>query len=369
MIEIDSARLQHTFLELLSFDSPAGAERPVAVYCAEALRDAGFVCQIDAAGNVIGQKSGAVTAAPRLFFSAHTDTVQPTTGLVVREDEGVFRTSGDTILGADDKAGLAEILEAMRALDESGEPHGDLQVILTTGEEIGLLGAKALSPAVIAGSIGFVFDASGATGSIITAAPTHDNLEVHVTGRAAHAGFAPEQGVSALQIACRAVDRMRLGRIDPETTANLGTLYGGVAGNVVPEDARLWLEARSRDPRVLREQVAHMRECLEDAAAHYGGKAEITVHRDYEGYALAQDDAPLRLAAAGWRQVTGTEPRFRPTGGGSDANVFNAMGVPTVVLSCGYIEAHSVREHVAMVDLEAAARWTCGIVLAATVGV
>jgi tripeptide aminopeptidase len=369
MIEIDAERLRRTFLELLAFDSPNGEEKPVAVYCAEALRDAGFVCQLDAAGNVVAQKSGAVTAAPRLFFSAHTDTVQPTTGLVVREEDGVFRTSGDTILGADDKAGLAEILEAMRALDDADAEHGDLQVILTTGEEVGLLGAKALSPAVIAGSVGFVLDASGATGSIITAAPTHDNLEVTVRGRASHAGFAPEQGVSALQIACRAVDRMRLGRIDPETTANLGTLHGGVAGNVVPEEASLWLEARSRDPRVLREQVTHMRECLEEAARHYGGQVEILIHRDYDGYAFQQNDAPLRLAAAGWREATGTEPRYRATGGGSDANVFNAIGVPTVVLSCGYVEAHSVREHIARADLEAGARWVAGIVLAATVGV
>lgn len=363
--EPNAGRLRELFLELAAINSPGGEELPAARYCAEVLRDAGFVVQLDGARNVLAQKGGELGHAPRLFFSAHTDTVQPTDGLVVREEDSVFRTSGDTILGADDKAGLAAILEGMSTLADAGVPHGDLQVVFTTGEEIGLLGAKEVPPAVLAGSTGFVLDASGATGTIITAAPWHENLEVTVTGRAAHAGFAPETGISALQIACRAVDRMRLGRIDEETTANLGTLRGGVAGNVVPEDAALWLEARSRNPASLARQVRHMRRRFEEAAAEFGGTAEVRVHRDYDGYRWNLQDAPVRLAAAGWRLATGTEPGYRPTGGGSDANVFNARGIPAVVLTCGYREAHSVREHLPFADLLDAARWVCGIVLAA----
>jgi tripeptide aminopeptidase len=356
----DAARLRATFLDLVAFNSPPGEEREVSRYCAERLRECGFVCQTDGAGNVIAQKAGSVADAPRIFYSAHTDTVQPTAGLVVREVDGVFRTSGDTILGADDKAAVAEILEAMRVLDEHDIPHGDLQVILTTGEEIGLVGAKALAPEVIAGGIGFVFDASGATGAVITEAPTHDWLEVHVTGRAAHAGFAPEKGVSALQIACRAVDRMRLGRIDPVTTANLGSMGGGTADNIVAEHAWLRIEARSRHRETLAEQVRHMRECLEEAAAHYGGTVAIQQERDYEGYSRGPEDAPVRIAAEAWRRL-GREPELRPTGGGSDANVFNARGVPAVVLSCGYRDAHTVDEHVALSQMVAAAEWAVEI--------
>lgn len=365
---VNSGRLRRTFLDLVEINSPPGAEREAARYCVEALREAGFVCQTDLAGNVIAQKAGNRTAAPRLFFSAHTDTVQPTDGLVVREEEGVFRTSGTTILGADDKAGLAEILEAVRTLDDRNADHGDLLVALTTREEIGLVGAKELAPEVLAGCIGFVFDASGAPGSIITSAPTHDVMEVEIRGKAAHAGFAPEKGVSALQIAARAISEMRLGRIDPETTANAGVLQGGTANNIVPEHSTLSLEARSRSREPLERQVAHMRECLEAAAREYGGEVRIRHEREYVGYHWDLDALPVRLAAEAWRRATGGEPTFRPTGGGSDANVFNARGIPTVVLSCGYLEAHSIHEHVALADMVQAANWAVQIALVAGEG-
>jgi tripeptide aminopeptidase len=364
---INAARLRRTFLDLVSINSPPGQERETARLCGELLRDAGFLCQTDAAGNVIAQKSGSVSGAPRIFFSGHTDTVQPTEGLVVREEEGYFKTSGTTILGADDKAALAEILEAMRVLDEQDIPHGDLQVVFTTGEEVGLTGAKAVAPEAVAGSIGFVFDASGPTGAVITGAPTHDCLEVFITGKAAHAGFVPENGVSALQIACRAVSRMTLGRIDPETTANLGKMHGGTANNIVAENAYLLLEARSRNPATLERQIRHMRECFEEAAQHYGGQARIEYRRDYEGYNWAPEDLPVRIASEAWRRLDRI-PVLRPTGGGSDANVFNARGIPAVVLSCGYVDAHTVNERVALSDMVAAAEWAVEIARTAAEG-
>ncbi|MFN3650809.1 MAG: M20/M25/M40 family metallo-hydrolase [Armatimonadota bacterium] len=367
---INEARVRETFLDLVRFNSPPGQEGEVARYCAEALRDAGFLCQKDAAGNLIAQKAGTVSGAPRIFFSAHMDTVQPTEGLEVREEDGIFRTGGTTILGADDKAGLTQILEGVRVLEEHGIPHGDLQVVFTTGEEVGLLGARALAIEVVAGSIGFVFDASGPTGTVITGAPTHDKLEVRLQGRASHAGFVPEKGISAIRMAARALDRMRLGRIDPETTANIGTISGGTADNIVAEEAILTLEARSRNREKLDAQVAHMRECLEEAAAHYGGSVEIRHEREYQGYTWERGDLPLSLAAAAWRNVPasrGEEPTFRPTGGGSDANVFNARGVPAVVCTCGYADAHSVKEHIPVADLLAGAEWVVRIAEAAAV--
>jgi len=357
---INAERLRKIFLDLVAFNSPHGQEREVNRYCVELLRDAGFVCQADSAGNVIAQKGGTATDAPRIFYSAHTDTVQPTTDLVVQETDGVFRTSGNTILGADDKAAVAEILEAMLVLEEQQFPHGDLQVILSVGEEVGLVGAHALSPAVIAGSIGFVFDASGATGTIITGAPSHDLMTISIRGRAAHAGFAPEKGVSAIRIAARAIDRMRLGRIDPETTANVGIIQGGTANNIVAEEAEVYLEARSRNLDTLNAQVQHMRECIEEAASHYGGEVKIEYLREYLGYQWREDDLPLRIAAEAWRR-TGGVPGYRQTGGGSDANVFNARDVPAVVLTCGYFDAHSVNEHVALSEMVAAASWAVEI--------
>jgi tripeptide aminopeptidase len=361
---IDQQRLRRTFLDLVSINSPHGMEKPVARLCSDLLREAGFVCQSDPVGNVIAQKAGSVPTAPRLFFCSHTDTVQPTEGLVVREEDGYFTTSGTTILGADDKAGLAQILEGVRVLDERRIPHGDLQVIFTVGEEVGLIGAKALAPEVIAGSLGFVFDTSGPTGAVVTAAPTHETFKVHVRGRAAHAGIAPEKGISALEIACRAISRMGLGRIDVETTANLGTLRGGAADNIVAAEAFLTLEARSLDPAKLERQAGHMEECLREAAAHFGGEVTVTRACEYQGYSWSADASPVRIAAEAWRRVASRarpEPELRATGGGSDASVFNAFGVPTVVLSCGYIDAHTVKERVAIADLVAGAEWVARI--------
>lgn len=357
---INTDRLRRTFLDLVHLNTPPGEEREAARYCADVLREAGFVCQRDAAGNVIAQKSGIVSDAPRIFFSGHTDTVQATGGIQVIEADGVFHTDGTTILGADDKAALAEILEGVRVLAEQDFPHGDLQVIFTTGEEVGLLGAKALAPEVVAGSLGFVFDASGPTGRIITGAPTHETLSATFRGRAAHAGFQPERGVSALQAACRAVAGMHLGRIDPETTANVGVLHGGVANNVVAPEAYVTLEARSRSPQKLGRQIAHMRSSLVQAAAFYGAAVEIIHDREYVGYDWSADAHVVRLAADAWRSL-GREPSLGPTGGGSDASVFNARGVPTVVLSCGYVDAHTFQERVALSDLIAGAEWTVAI--------
>ncbi|MBI3909557.1 MAG: M20/M25/M40 family metallo-hydrolase, partial [Armatimonadetes bacterium] len=297
---VQPKRVRQTFLDLVHLNSPPDEEREVRRYCREVLREAGFVCQEDAAGNLIAQRSGPVHTAPRIFFAAHMDTVQPTEGIVVREEGGVFRTDGRTILGADDKAALCEILEGVLILSERKLPHGDLQVVFTVGEEVGLRGAKALAPEVLAGSLGFVLDASGPVGSIITAAPSHEMVEATFTGRAAHAGFEPEAGISALQAAAIAVARMQLGRIDAETTANIGVLQGGTANNIIPETATLRGEARSHDEDRLRTQVEHMRACLEEGARAVGASVDVRTQRIYSAYRLAETDPAPALAARAW---------------------------------------------------------------------
>jgi tripeptide aminopeptidase len=357
---INVARLRETFLALVGFNSPTGQEAAIGEWCAARLRAAGWEARRDAAGNWIAEKAGSVPGGRRIFFSGHFDTVAPTEGLKVVEEDGIFRTDGRTILGADDKAALAAILEAVAVMAEQNVPHGPLQIVFSVGEETGLIGARALDPELIRGATGFVLDASGPTGAIITAAPSHEILDVTFTGRAAHAGFCPETGVSAVEAACRAVASMRLGRIDAETTANVGILRGGTANNIVPAEATIKAEARSRNPAKLAEQVAHMRERFEAGAAEVGATVEIRRGSCYEGYEYTPDDPPLALAAAALRRL-GREPAFRPTGGGSDANIFNARSIPSVVLSCGYIDAHAVTEHVALADMELAARWVIAI--------
>jgi tripeptide aminopeptidase len=356
---INTPRLRQCFLDLVAINSPPGREEPAREYCLAALRAAGMRVAVDGAGNVIGERRGAADV-PWLFFSGHLDTVQPTEGLRVVEEDGTFRTDGRTILGADDKCALAAILEAVAVLNERGAAHAPLRVVLTVGEEVGLIGARALDRSAICGATGYVLDASGPTGSIITAAPSHEILEGTIRGRAAHSGFEPEAGINALQAASRAISEMRLGRIDAETTANIGVLRAGQARNIVPEEVWFSAEARSRDEGKLRAQVEHMLARFRDAAAAVGAVVDITPRRAYTTYAFRPEDPAPDLAARALRRL-GHDPKFHPTGGGSDASVFNEWGVPTVVLSCGYHHAHSVHEYVTLADMELAAAWCVSI--------
>lgn len=361
---INEQRLRETFLALVGFNSPTGQEAEVGEWCAARLREAGLSARRDESGNWIAETKGQVPGT-RIFFSGHLDTVAPTDGLRVVEEGGVFRTDGRTILGADDKAALAAILEGVAVLAEANVPHGPLQVIFTVAEETGLVGARALDPEVIRGALGFVLDASGPTGTLITAAPSHEIFEVTYAGRAAHAGFCPEAGVSALEAACRAVAAMPLGRIDAETTANVGVLRGGTANNIVPSEAYVKAEARSRDPEKLQAQVAAMTRAFEEGAAAVGASVIVKRSSCYQGYRFAPEDPPLALAASALRRM-GREPAFRPTGGGSDASIFNARGIPTAVLTCGYVDAHAVTEHVSLADMRLAAEWVVAIAQEAT---
>jgi tripeptide aminopeptidase len=360
---IDEARLRRRFLELTGINSPPGHEEPVCDYCETALRGAGFETERDAVGNLIAARGLDGPGQP-VFLSGHMDTVVPTPGMEVREEGGIFRTNGRTILGADDKCAVAAMLEAADVIHERNLPHGPLRIVLSVQEEVCLKGVIEMDLEPLRGSLGFVFDASGPTGAIITAAPSHDIYDVRIRGRAAHAGFVPEQGISAIVAASRGIASMRLGRIDEETTANIGTIHGGEATNVVAEEVTLRVEARSRDVAKLDAQVRHMRERFEAGAAELGAEVTITGGRVYSGYRHADDSPVMRLAAAGLRHA-GLEPSYRPTGGGSDANLFNPKGISSVVLSCGYEKAHSVDEHVAFADIRLNTLTCLGLVAAA----
>src|SRR3954447_16304814 len=247
---INETRLRRLFLDLTAINSPPGEEAPVADYCAAALQSAGFATSRDTAGNLIAAR-GLDREGQPIFLSGHMDTVAPTAGLEVREESGVYRTNGRTILGADDKCAVAAILEAALQIGEWNLSHGPLRILLSVREEVGLMGAMQMDVEPLRGSLGFVLDAAGPTGAIITAAPSHDIFQVTVKGKAAHAGFVPEQGVSAIMAASRGIAGMKLGRIDEETTANIGTIHGGTANNVVPEEVSIIAEARSRNEEKL----------------------------------------------------------------------------------------------------------------------
>lgn len=353
------SRVLDTFLELVAIDSPSGEEAACGRYVAKALAAAGMAVYFDGSALETGSDSGNLiahldgdTRGMRLLLSGHLDTVEPGRGIRPVVEDGVVRPAGDTILGGDDKSGVAAIIEAMRRLSESGEPHADVVVVMTTGEELGLRGAKALDPGVLDGTgLALVFDAAGSPGGIVEGAPTHWTFVAEFEGRASHAGVEPEAGVSAVRMAAVAIARMRLGRLDELTTANIGTIGGGTATNVVAASCRVTGECRSLD----RERVDAVRDemdaIMHAAAAEAGGRVDVRWTKEYDGFLFDPQD-PLIVMVEDACRDAGLEPhRFR-TGGGSDGNIFTGHGAPTLVLSSGMSNVHSTSEVLRVEDLE-----------------
>lgn len=355
-------RLKELFLSLVSINSPSKHEREVADFVKARLAALGFEVDEDDAGpkidgncgNVIAFKRGSVPGARSVFLSCHMDTVEPTQNLSVAEDAGVLCTDGNTILGADDKAGLAAVIEGITRIVESGAPHGDIQVICDVAEEIGLLGAKLLDRSRIKAEAGYVLDTGWPAGGITVSAPSHENITVEITGKAAHAGIEPEKGVSAILAASSAISKMNLGRVDDETTANIGRIEGGKARNIIPDRVTINAEARSRSEEKLAEQVRHMKELFEQEAAKIGASAVVSTEHEYTRFRWAQDDPVVAMAVLATRRA-GFEPTFQEGGGGSDANVFNAAGVPSVLIGVGYENPHSPAERISVGELGRAA--------------
>jgi tripeptide aminopeptidase len=362
---ISAGRLTALFLELVRIDSLSRQERPIAERLASELRELGAEVWFDDAGTKVGGSVGNVlarvtgtTAAEPLLLSAHMDTVRPGEGVRPVIDGDVIRSDGRTVLGGDDKSGCAIICEVVRVLRDAAIPHGDIEVAFTICEEVGLLGAKHLDLSRLRARTGLVLD-SDAPGYLFTRAPAANHLEFAVHGLEAHAGMAPERGINAIQVAAEGVAAMRLGRIDPDTTANIGVVTGGGATNVIPNLVHLHGEARSHDERKLAAQCEHMRQCLESAAARHSvmieGRAvtahvDSTIVRSYDAMAVP-DAAPivqlvLRAAAA-----LGHEVESAPMGGGCDANVLNGRGLLVANLGTGMRDIHTVKEWLRVSDM------------------
>jgi tripeptide aminopeptidase len=300
-----------------------------------------------------------------LFFCAHLDTVPPdgTIEPIVDED-GVVRSTGATILGADNKAAVVAMVEAVRRAVEERRPHAGIELVLTSKEEVGLVGAKAFDASRLQARVGYVYDMAAPIGTVITAAPSARRLDVRFRGRAAHSGMYPEEGRSAIAAAARAIADFRLGRLDEETTANVGTIEGGNARNIVPEWCRFEAEARSLDDRKLADVIEEMLEIATFAASLAECDVETEVNEDYRGYRFKRDDAPVRLAVAALER-TGHSVTFDTTGGAADANVFNERGLQCVNLANGMAEIHTPDEHIAVADLDAMVEVTLALVDAA----
>jgi tripeptide aminopeptidase len=361
-----------TFLELAVLPSPPGEERAVADRVLDYLGALGLEANEDDAGARVGSTMGNVYArvAPNgdgepLFFCAHLDTVAPDAPIEpVVDEDGVVRNAAGTILGADNKSAAAVMLEATARLVEDGRPHPGVELLFTPKEEVGLLGAAAFDESRLAARLGYVYDHAGPIGEIILGAPDQQKLDVRFHGRAAHAGMFPEDGRSAIAAAARAIADLRLGRLDEETSANIGRIQGGTARNVVPEWCEFAAEARSHDERKLADLIREIVETVTFAASLEECEVETQVSGLSRGYRFRRDDAPVRIAAAALARV-GREPAYILSGGGADANVFNERGLLCVNLANGMTDIHTPGERIAVADLHEMVEVTLALVGAA----
>jgi tripeptide aminopeptidase len=363
---INQERLKNLLIELIRIDSLSRRERDMAIRLKREMEAIGAEVSIDDAGNKVGGNTGNVivhwpgtAAGARPFLlSAHMDTVAPGEGVAPILTGTILKSDGRTVLGGDDKSGVAIICEVLRAIKENNVPCGPVDVVFTICEEAGLIGAKCLDVSRLRARTGLVLD-SDSVGFLFTRAPAANRFEIEVRGLEAHAGVCPEKGISAIKVAAEGIAKMRLGRIDNETTANIGVIEGGVAVNIVPNSVILRGEARSHSEAKLSAQTEHMVQCLKEAAARHEvtlgdhvhrATVEARIERDYDSLNVS-DDAPLvRLVRKAGKNL-GIDIQTQATGGGCDANVFNRKGLEVANLSTGMRDIHTVNEWLDLNDL------------------
>ena len=354
---VERERLLGEVVRLVQIPSLSRQEREVGEAIMAALRELGIEAEMDEVGAAVGGNCGNVIGrlpgtaeAPALLLCAHMDTVGPGEGIRPRVEEGIIRSSGDTILGVDDKAGCAAMLEAVRVIRERGLPHAPVELLFTVCEEVGLLGAKLLDKGRLKARHGFVLDGASEVGSVVVHGPGHTVIEATIIGKAAHAGRSPEWAINSIQVASRAIAAMRLGRIDDETVANVGVIQGGTATNVIPERTFLRAEARSRDQVKLGAQVEHMVDLLHGTAEAAGAKAEVQAELAYPVFRVPEE-APVIALARQACEATGVAFSARKSDGGTDASMLNAAGLQTVPVGTGCYEPHSTDEYAAVEEL------------------
>lgn len=366
---IAEERLINTFLELCLINSPSKDERRIADFIKRKLEKIGVQIQEDNAGekiggncgNLIGNLPATAMELPSLLFCSHLDTIKPTTGLIVENKNGTFVSNGKTILGADDKAGIAVILEVINTVLEKNLPHGGIEIVFTVAEEVGLEGAKQLDFSQFKSKFAFVLDSGDRPGTYVVESPTEYDLKINVYGKAAHAGVEPEKGINAISCAAKALAKLPMGRIDESTTFNIGKIHGGETTNIVPEKVELWGEIRSFQREKIQKILAKIKDAFLESAQTMGAKVTFEEYEAYQGFNL-KDNPILReyLQRVGKEISLDLQPVSR--GGGSDANIFNAHGIITTNLGLGTQEEHTSSEKIAAVDLINAARLTLALV-------
>ncbi|NLN15409.1 MAG: M20/M25/M40 family metallo-hydrolase [Tissierellia bacterium] len=365
---INKERLLERFLEYIQIDSPTKLEREFAEHLMKELEKLGLEVYMDDAGEKVGSNSGNVIAKLKgntdgetILFSAHMDTVSPGEGIKPVIKDGVIYSDGTTVLGGDDKAGIAAIIEAVQTVIEKDIPHGDIEIVFSIFEEGGLFGAKNLDYSKLRAKTGFVLDSGGEPGHIVVQGPAQNKINAKFIGKEAHAGVEPENGISAIQMAAEAISKMKLLRIDEETTANIGFISGGGPTNIVTKEVEFHAEARSLSDEKLKEQTDHMVKCCEEAAEKFGGRVEVDVVNAYSAFKVEEDSEIVQKVKKACENL-GFEAITMTSGGGSDTNVLNAKGITAVNLGVGMRLAHTVDEHLYIKDLENAAELVLEII-------
>ena len=356
---LDRDRLVTTFCDIVRIDSPSGEEEEVAQDLARRLAALGFTIARDAHGNLLASEEG----SDPLMLSAHMDTVEPGRGINPRIVGDEVHTDGSTILGGDCKAGIAAILEALESLKEDGARRIPVQLVFTRGEEIGLVGAWNLDFSMVQARQAVVFDGNGPVNTVITASPSYIGFDVHVTGRAAHAGVEPEKGLNAIRIAADIIGRLPQGRLDEETTINVGLISGGSVRNAVPEEASFSGEFRSRNTETLELLRLQVEDAFAKAREDYKeariiGDLKVQFHT----YNLPSDHVMVQRATGVLGDI-GLRANLQPTGGGTDANVFNRHGIPAVVVGMSTNLMHTKSEYVDIPDLFDTAKFCQALLL------
>lgn len=366
---IDRSRLAATFVRLTAIDSVSKEEGSLARELKAILESCGAETFVDSAGKIAGSNTGNLIAklpgsraAPPLLLNAHMDTVPTGTGVKAMLAEGIFSSEGDTILGADDKSAIAVLIEVLAVLQENDLPHGPLEIVFTICEEIGLLGAKNLDYRLISAEYGYTLDATDTEG-IILRAPAANRMAFKIHGKDAHAGSAPEKGINAIWLASKAIAGITVGRIDRETTCNIGVIEGGIATNIVPDTVTVKGEVRSHDPDKLAQTTTAIVNAFEDVIQSYTAPAssgdlphlEIRVEKDFPATHIPENHRIVTVARLAAENL-GRKMVGKTSGGGADANILFEKGIVSGVLGTGMRDVHTVRESVGLDDMEKAAQ-------------
>ena len=377
-VRIHRERLANTFMRLCQIDSPSRQEGAMADFLKKSLRKLGADRIIEDhsarvtgsdSGNLIVRFNGRGSSEKPIFFICHMDTVEPGCGVEVRRDGDIFTSRGDTVLGGDDKSGIAALLEAVQVVTENGLPCRPVELVFTTCEEIGLLGAKALEYQHMEAEFGYALDSSGID-RVIIGAPAANRLKITVHGIAAHAGLHPEQGVSAFTLAAEAITRLSFGRLDEQSTANLGLIQGGVATNIIPEKIVIDGEVRSHSEEKL---VFHTDNIQKTFHQIVGGcpkrpiigeqrpSVNIQVWEEYPLMTFSEDHPVVTYVRQAGERL-GRKLEFMVAGGGSDANILNSYGLPTAIIATGMTDVHTTDESQDLNDLVSLTELLCELI-------